>query len=97
MLAAAYVRFIYHSLHPYLAVPRIEMLVSGLLIVALSFYASLAINGPQAEWRDSKIAAFLILMLVTLPYGLFQWWITWGRIVLLRKVSREAMYSFTGG
>lgn len=89
VLAAAYVLFVWPTLHPYLAFPRVETLVAGLLIVALTFYSSLAINGPQSEWKDSKVAAVMILTCVTLPYALFMWWITWGRVVLHRRVSMD--------
>lgn len=62
------------------------MLVLGLVVTALTFYSSLAINGPQSEWHDSKVAAVCFLACVALPYILFLWWITIGRVFVQRKV-----------
>lgn len=62
------------------------MLVLGLVINALTFYSSLAIKGPQSEWHDSKVAAVCFLVCVALPYILFLWWITIGRVFVQRKV-----------
>lgn len=86
-MAVAYVKLVSSTLHPYLVFPRIEMLVVGLVINSLTFFSSLAINGPQSEWRDSKLAAVFYLTCVAAPYIVFLWWITIGRIVAQASVS----------
>lgn len=57
------------------------MLVFGLVVNSLTFYSGLAINGPQSEWQDSKLAALIFLTCITLPFIVFLWWITFGRMV----------------
>ena len=71
------------GLHQLLRFPRLEFVVGGLLIVALTFYSGLALgSGDAAGWQDSRAAAVLVLLLLTAPYALFLWWLSLGRALV---------------
>lgn len=61
----------------------------GLLLVALTFYASMALGSAAQEWRSSRLPALLVLALLVLPYAAFCWWITVCRWYLEEMVGLE--------
>ncbi|MEW5308363.1 MAG: hypothetical protein WDW38_000331 [Sanguina aurantia] len=88
-LAFLYLRYVDPSLlAQFLEFPRLEAMAAGALIMALTFNASVALVGPESDWRSSKTAAVLVLSVVTLPYTAFLWWLTLGRIWKLPERSK---------
>ncbi|KAG2484140.1 hypothetical protein HYH03_017022 [Edaphochlamys debaryana] len=79
LAAIIYKKLVSPELHPFLAFPRIETTFAGLLLVALTFYASMALGGPFSDWSDSRIAAYCVLTLLVVPYGVFLWWLALAR------------------
>ncbi|GIL90872.1 hypothetical protein Vretifemale_18586 [Volvox reticuliferus] len=72
------------DLHPHLAFPRHEMAVTGVLLIALTFYSGLALGEPKAGWvigggaADAAVCrkmAHVVLWLLVVPYGGFLWWL----------------------
>ncbi|KXZ42478.1 SAD1 protein [Gonium pectorale] len=61
------------DLHAMLRFPRAEVVLAGLLLVAITFYATLALGGTE---QDSRLPAMLALALVVGPYTALLWWIT---------------------
>ncbi|KAG2437626.1 hypothetical protein HYH02_011265 [Chlamydomonas schloesseri] len=69
------------ELHPVLRFPRAEMVLGGLLLVALTFYSALTLNGVKSpRWGDNSAAgrliAVLVLAVLVVPYGMLLWWLT---------------------
>ncbi|KAG2492660.1 hypothetical protein HYH03_009075 [Edaphochlamys debaryana] len=58
--------------------PRAEFILAGLLLVALTFYACLALGSPVGapEWQASRLPAVLVLLLLAAPFALVLWWLT---------------------
>ncbi len=76
-----------HSVQPHLPPPPHRP--PGLLLVALTFYASMALGSAAQEWRSSRLPALLVLALLVLPYAAFCWWITVCRWYLEEMVGWE--------
>ena len=65
-----------------------EFCFLGLLIVAVTFYAGLALRAPSSSAAatgsglgNSSTLAALVLGLLPLPYAAFLWWLTLARAV----------------
>ncbi len=68
--------------HPFLAFPRLETTVAGLVLVALCFYACLVLGSASAGWTGSShLAAILVLCLLVGPFAAFLWWLALARMV----------------
>ncbi len=85
--ARLYCYFVSDKLHSFLAFPRIEMMVTGLVLVALTFYCALALGGPRADWSQSRAPAVVLMACIVLPYTLLLWWLALGRAWIVRRVS----------
>lgn len=75
----AYRRWVDPVLHPYMQFPRLEVCLAALLMVALTFYACLAL-GPRptdniTSWRDSRALGIAVLCLLPVPFGVLLWWL----------------------
>lgn len=66
------------------------MWLSALLLVALTFYASLAVS-YQPSGSSALPVGIIVLLLVVAPFGLFLWWLTLGEVLggLLSQVGSE--------
>ncbi|KXZ42853.1 hypothetical protein GPECTOR_114g304 [Gonium pectorale] len=82
--ALAYRRFVSEEPHAFLAFPRVEMTVLGLVLVALAFYCSLAFGGTNAA---SRLVASLVTGLLVVPYGVFLWWLVIARAWMVPEYS----------
>lgn len=65
--------------HPFLAFPRLETTIAGLILVALTFYSCMALGGPAADWHGSRTAAYCVLTIAVVPYAAFLWWLALAR------------------
>lgn len=74
-----YVKLISKDPNPHLAFPRAETMYGTLVLVALTFYACMALGGPEEQWRNSRLAAALVLLLLVVPFGMFLWWLALAR------------------
>ncbi len=74
-----YVKLVSKDPNPHLAFPRAETMYGTLVLVALTFYACMALGGPEEQWRDSRLAAALVLLLLVVPFGVFLWWLALAR------------------
>ncbi|GLC48527.1 hypothetical protein PLESTB_000107700 [Pleodorina starrii] len=85
ILVYLYRRFVHRDVHPLLRFPRAEMSLGGLLLVAVTFYSSLALSGSTGPLRGNRITATVVLALVVLPYLIVLWWLTLCRCYLEEK------------
>eukprot|EP00798_Chlamydomonas_sp_ICE-L_P005159 gene5159-34974_t len=82
---------------PYtLWLPRFEVILGGFLLIAITFFASLALgshdfdNGsPTFKTSDESVTAVLIILFLTLPFAVMLWWFTVLRVMRSRRSSRE--------
>ncbi|KAG2484137.1 hypothetical protein HYH03_017019 [Edaphochlamys debaryana] len=95
--ALLYTWLVSPDLHPVLMFPRIETMITGLILVALTFYACLALGGPQDDWIDSRAPAIVVLLCLVLPYFLLVWWLALGRLWLVRTEVRVAADLYVPG
>lgn len=64
---------------------------AGFVLIAVSFYAFLALGGPASgAWSDSRLAAALVVGLLLLPYACLLWWISAVRCCLEEMVGFRA-------
>eukprot|EP00798_Chlamydomonas_sp_ICE-L_P026789 gene26789-4377_t len=71
-----YKRSVSSELHPYLWFPRYEVVLGGLLLVTITFFAALDIGRGSSH----DAVSFIVLMTLPLPYALFIWWLALYRI-----------------
>ena len=73
-----------HDLPSLMRLPDFEFCFLGLLLVAVTFYAGLALGGDSDSNRRGNVLsahelATIALVLLTTPYALFLWWLTLSR------------------
>lgn len=67
---------------------RMQVGVSALLLVALTFYSTLVLGRDTRPEDDiQRPAALAVLCVLVIPFGLFLWWLTLGRILAHKVMS----------
>lgn len=61
--------------------------MAALLLVAITFYACLALGDVSVPWGAQRAGALAVVLCLPFTFAAFLWWLTLGRLVLSGQVG----------